>query len=340
MRDGARNLTQIRGERTALQQERANLEAVGTEQEAQLLELNATVNQQAVEIERLRGLLAQGTALPAPPRPARDGQASFRREGTTGSQGTAVDQGSKKMLTPEVEKLTSATPEHFIHFRDSMEDKISTETAYFRGDDRMIIRHIQGRLSTEIANMMRPYVTMQGYTAKKFMERLGKSCGMDNAARKARIELTKILQKPDEAIDTYHARIASLWNIANTSEEERIESLRTTVNRGLAFSIVANNYDTVDELLDALRSIEARQTEIRAVHSRNKDKPAGTSSNNNNNNRRPPAPADNTDRRTTNPNAALTPTATKPQGWTGPWFEPEANPKSLAGDFQARLKLS
>lgn len=33
---------------------------------------------------------------------------------------------------------------------------------------------------------------------------------MDNAARKARIDLTKITQKADESIDAYYARIASL----------------------------------------------------------------------------------------------------------------------------------
>lgn len=58
--------------------------------------------------------------------------------------------------------------------------------------------------------MMRPYVNIQGYTADKFMDRLRKSCGIDNAARKARNDLVKITQKNDESINSYHARIASL----------------------------------------------------------------------------------------------------------------------------------
>lgn len=323
--DAADSLTRIRGEREHLRQ-------IGKEQETQIKELTQDVADRDQEIARLHTQIRQGT------HDTNGGFDQRNREGTIDSQGTVADQGSRKMITSDVDKLTSATPEHFIHFRDNIIDKINIEASYFRGDNRLTIRYIQSRLDTDIASMMRPYVNMQGYTANKFIDRLGKSCGMDNAARKARIDLTKITQKADESIDAYHARIASLWNIASTSEEERVETLRTTVNRTLAFSIVANSYETVDELLDALRSIESRHGEIRAIHPRNRDKPQSTFPTNNS--RRTSASTSNSDRRISNPNAALTPTATKPQGWTGPWFKPETNPKSLAGDFQARTKLS
>lgn len=46
------------------------------------------------------------------------------------------------MITSDVDKLTSATLDYFIYFRDNMVNKVLIETGYFQGDNRLITHYI------------------------------------------------------------------------------------------------------------------------------------------------------------------------------------------------------
>ncbi|KAK7734573.1 hypothetical protein SLS57_000270 [Botryosphaeria dothidea] len=123
------NLTRIRGEREHLRQ-------IDKEQETQIKELTQDVADRDQEIARLHTQIRQRTYN------TNGGFDQRNREGTIDSQGTVADQGSRKMITSDVDKLTSATPEYFIHFRDNIIDKINIKASYFRGDNRLTIRYI------------------------------------------------------------------------------------------------------------------------------------------------------------------------------------------------------
>lgn len=46
------------------------------------------------------------------------------------------------MITSDVNKLTSAILDYFIHFHDNMVNKVLIETGYFQGDNRLITHYI------------------------------------------------------------------------------------------------------------------------------------------------------------------------------------------------------
>ncbi|KAK7698586.1 hypothetical protein SLS57_012523 [Botryosphaeria dothidea] len=76
------------------------------------------------------------------------------REGTITSQRTLPYQGSRKMLTGDVDKLISTDIHAFVNFKDNMIFKLEVEEDFFQGNQKLIIRHIYSRLADSIAATM------------------------------------------------------------------------------------------------------------------------------------------------------------------------------------------
>lgn len=175
---------------------------------------------------------------------------------------------------------------------------------------------------------MRPYVK-SCYTANEFLEKLGKTCGMDIARKKATNDLIAAKQGEKESIDAYHARLCALWTLTNISEEDKVEKMQDSVNFGLAMSIATCTFKSVEQLLETLRKAEYRRDEIKRTNPRNsKDKkPVGGSITHTR--IRENNPATNKGRSPSANSNSRNPTATKPRDWVGTWYEPETNPAKM-----------
>lgn len=222
--------------------------------------------------------------------------------------------------------------------------KLEVEDGFFRGNQRLMIRHIYSRLSSSVAATIRPYLNTYN-TATEFLEKLGKTCGIDIAKKRATNDLILAKQSDKETVDAYHTRLCTLWSLTGATEDEKIDKMQDSVSVGLALAVATYTFTSMEQLLETLRKAEYRRQEIKSSIPRNND--------------RRPNDAGITRERTrptSSKRAALTtishpekntssagnaagrkPTATKPVDWVGPWFDPDPNPGKLSDEERVTI---
>lgn len=72
------------------------------------------------------------------------------------------------MITGDVDKLASTDIQAFLSFKENMAFKLEVEDGFFRGNQRLMIRHIHSHLSSSVAATMRPYLNTCN-TATEFL---------------------------------------------------------------------------------------------------------------------------------------------------------------------------
>jgi hypothetical protein len=187
-------------------------------------------------------------------------------------------------------------------------------------------------------------------TLKEFLEETEFYMGIHLQADRASHELRDITQQKDETVTHYYHRLLSLWAKAGTSEPERVKQFKSTLAPAIASSLYAHRYTNTRELLEDARHVEEACLETNFCYprtTRSRDTNAKPSTNNNSSqprwkNGNSQGPISNTATTSMNNNYKindkLRPTATKPAGWVGHWFNPEDRPTKLTEEERELLR--
>ena len=191
-----------------------------------------------------------------------------------------------------------------------------------------------------------------------FYQQIKHCMGIHMLTERAKNELHTVTMKSNKTVDEYYQRIFKLWEQAKTPERERIRRFEITLKPSISHALIGQKHTKIMDVLDAAREIEHRKHQISTKFARDSAKlfqkssgssgflgrtwekdgslpqasgnssaeansaasgASGSSSAAPRNNRK----SVNT---LTNPNSKFIPTATKPAGWVGTWYDPEAYP--------------
>ncbi|KAI5292016.1 hypothetical protein KEM55_008150, partial [Ascosphaera atra] len=152
-------------------------------------------------------------------------------------------------------------------------------------------------------------------------------------------ELDQAYQKKNETVTAYHARLVPLWIRANSPEKERVWKSRGSLLPDISSQLLRGSFPSTREVLEAAREIEENKKNIEfeaqcfkpsapTYNSKDSTCPYSNSSSS-----RPRGLQETPDQvfsaHDRSQNARYQPTATKPAGWSGPWFDPVNNPPRL-----------
>ena len=204
-----------------------------------------------------------------------------------------------------------------------------------------------------------------------FYKQIEHSMGIHMLVKKAEDELHVVTMKPTgETVDDYYQQIFKLWQQSKTPKRERIRRFEITLKPSISHALIGQKHTKIMDVLDAAREIEHRKHQISSKFARDSAKPfqkssgssgrtwgkggsspqAGGSSTSGGNTAAPAAlgnssgapkgngkPVNTSSNANTNPNAKFIPTATKPAGWVGTWYDSETNPRKLRDDERTTL---
>ncbi|KAL6228979.1 hypothetical protein BDW75DRAFT_246144 [Aspergillus navahoensis] len=178
-------------------------------------------------------------------------------------------------------------------------------------------------------------------TFKDFLEKIEFYMGIHLQADQASRELRDITQRKDKT---------PVGQKLAPHEPERVKQFKGTPAPAIASSLYAHRYTNTRELLEDARRVEEAYLETNFRYPRaprNKDTNAKSTTNNNNSQprwRNGNAQGTISDTPTTSAvnihkaNEKLRPTATKPAGWIGHWFNPEDRPTKLTEEERELLR--
>ena len=179
--------------------------------------------------------------------------------------------------------------------------------------------------------------------------------------------------KSNKTVDKYYQWIFKLWEQAKTPERKRVKRFKITLKLSIAYALIGQKHTKIIDVLDAAWEIEHRKSQISSKFSRkartfqkflgsaglaeflgrtwgrggsapqasgssstgaNLVAPAATSSSS----EAPKASGKPVNTSTSvNPNSKFIPTSTKPVGWVGKWYDPEAYLQKLQDDKRTTL---
>ena len=177
-----------------------------------------------------------------------------------------------------------------------------------------------------------------------------------------------VTMKPtDETVDNYYQRIFKLWEQAGTTIRERIRRFKITLKPSILHALIGQKHTKIMDLLDAAREIVHRKHQISTKFARDSAKPfqkasgssgrtwkggslpqasgssstgansvAATATSSSSGTPKGSGKPVNTST-SANPNSKFIPTATKPAGWVGTWYDLETNPRKLQDDERTTL---
>ena len=176
-------------------------------------------------------------------------------------------------------------------------------------------------------------------------------------SEQAKEELHTVTIKSNETVDKYYQRVFKLWKQAKTPKRERIKRFKKIRKPFIAHALIGQKHIKIMDMLDAAWEIKHKKSQISSKFPRKArrfQKPlgslgrtwgtsrslsqAGGSFNTEANLVAPVASGSfsaalRNNRKLvntlTNANAKFIPTATKPAGWVGTWYNSKTNPKKL-----------
>ena len=162
----------------------------------------------------------------------------------------------------------------------------------------------------------------------------------------AKKELLTIKMNKTESVSEYYHRLFKLWQRAGTSLEDRIDQFIGTVIPGISAALQVREYKSFAQLLEDARRVEGYRKDVSNNFFPNRDKaekPNKTST---------PTPGRNAQKVTTqttfskvsvantkspHPNEKFGAVCERPEGWTGPWHDPELKAGKLTDEDREKL---
>jgi hypothetical protein len=185
-------------------------------------------------------------------------------------------------------------------------------------------------------------------TLADFLDDVEHYMGVHLRADAANRELQTIAQRQNESVTQYFHRLLILWDQANTPEHDRVKKLKSTLIPSVGTALYIKDHLTVRSVLDDARKVEEGRLETFHYHPRGG--PRNTSAPKPTSGGTPPKPSSTALKDTmitpgaatapgaNNPNTRFGPVATKPEGWVGAWYNPQASPKRLTDEERTSLR--
>ena len=203
---------------------------------------------------------------------------------------------------------------------------------------------------------------------ENFYKQIEHSMGIHMLVKKAKDKLYVVTMKPTKIVDDYYQRIFKLWKQAGSTERERVKKFEITLKPSILHTLIGQKHTKIMNVLDAAREIEHRKHQISSKFARDSAKPfqktsrssgrtwvkggsssqAGDSSTTGGNIVAPAALGSSSGTpkgsgkpvntsTSVNLNSKFIPTSTKPAGWVGTWYDPEAYPRKLQDSERTTL---
>ena len=250
-----------------------------------------------------------------------------------------------------------------------MNDKLHVDAVMYP-EERDWISYAFHQLAQPIFQQLDAWINANAddLSMEDFYKQIEHSMGIHMLVEKAEDKLHVVTMKPTgETVDNYYQRIFKLWQQAKTPERERMRRFEITLKLSIAHALIGQKHTRILDVLDAARKIEHRKNQISTKFARDSAKPfqkasgslgrtwgkggslpqASRSSTLGGNTAAPAASTSlSAAPRSTgklvntssgNANAKFIPTATKPAGWVGKWYDPEAYSQKLQDDKRATL---
>ena len=240
------------------------------------------------------------------------------------------------------------------------EDKISYA---FHQLDQPIFQQLDAWIGANSKSL-----TMEG-----FYQQIEHCMGIHMLTEWAKEELHIVTIKSNKTVDEYYQWIFKLWEQAKTPERERVKRFEITLKPSIAHALIGQKHTKIMDVLDAAREVKHRKSQISSKFLREartvqkssgsaglagfsgrtwgkggSAPQAGGSSNTGANSVAPAATSSSSgapkgNRKpvntstSVNPNSKFIPTSTKPVGWVGKWYDPEAYPQKIQDDKRTTL---
>jgi hypothetical protein len=284
-----------------------------------------------------------------------------QREGTGGTTASRTTEFNPLTYRPRAEgpkeALDGSSVEKYHGWRFAVDQKFEEDHIYYGDNDKRKVAYALKNMVAPIFNTMQRFVTSKPEsTYLQFMAELENMMGVHLEIRNAKKELRHIAMKQGEKVSEFFHRIHPLWCTAKVPEDEQIEQFLTTLLPHFTNGLLAEDHTSIMELFDKVRKVESRKVDQQDKHPRtpfNKGSAAPSGNRSNTANRTStPASTSSSNRASTNASASASTRATgtshpndkfgavakKPDGWAGPWFDPETNPKKLTADEKTTLQ--
>jgi hypothetical protein len=303
-----KSAARYRSERDQYARNAIALEEAAAQAEARVERLSDTVEKLRAELYELRAAHRRSDR-----EPTAETYATAATTPTTTWRARASD--------PD-EKLTGTNPDKYGPWKFDIDLKLEVDSPMFP-TERSKVRYTLAQLDLPIFTTMRTLVAgTPDTTLNELIKEVEHFTGVTTQRRDAQRELLHIAQRPTEKVNEYYHRVSSLWQKANTPEEDRADHFLRTILPTLAVPLVSKHQSSIRELLD----------DARAIESINKD--VGNKNTGLHHRRAPDA-----DRHQSTADSRFGAVSRKPEGWNGPWYSPQMAPKKL-DDTEKRLLIS
>ena len=255
-----------------------------------------------------------------------------------------------------------------------MNDKLRVDAVMYP-EERDQISYAFHQLAQPIFQQLDAWINAnaEDLSIEDFYKQIEHSMGIHMLVEKAKDKLHVLTMKPTgKTVDDYYQRIFKLWEQAGTTERKKVRKFEITLKPSISHALISQKHTKIIDVLDAAREIEHQKHQISIKFARDSaklfQKSLGSLGSSRSSGRTwgkngslpqvngsssaganlaasgvfgssSAAPRNNGKlvNTLTNPNSKFIPTATKPAGWVGTWYNPEVFPRKLQDSERTML---
>lgn len=255
-------------------------------------------------------------------------------------------------------KLDIGDADHYQHWEHSLNQRWTVNWASYLTDSEKIT-YALGWLDGNLFTSLEEWWTDSSIANKAFPDFLFEvqtMLGVQFQPTDARRELELTIQRKDESVSQYYARLRTLWHRAKTPEPDRLFKLRSSLAPAFSNALLGRKFDSSKDcylaLLDIENEIKARNLERQRANpeTKSRDKPSSGFSKSSSNNTPNHSASYSAKGPSSEPrddhipsaaekahNASFPPCSQKPAGWMGFFWKPQSHPKRANSTNAHRL---
>ena len=266
-------------------------------------------------------------------------------------------------------QLTGTDPSAFTPWKWAVNDKFCVDSVIFPTEEDKI-SYAFHQLDQPIFQQLDAWIgpNSKSLTMDGFYKQIEHCMGIHMLTERAKEKLHTVTIKSNETVDEYYQQIFKLWEQAKTPERKRVKRFEITLKPSILHALIGQKHTKIMDVLDAAREIEHKKSQISSKFFRDSAKPfqkasgssgrtwgknssllqaSGSSSTvansvattaTSSSSGAPKGSGKPVNTSTSaNPNSKFIPTSTKPAGWVGTWYNPEAYPQKLQDSERTTL---
>lgn len=241
------------------------------------------------------------------------------------------------------EKLSGTEANKYRPWRFQIDAKLETDSPLYPSDKRKITYALTQMTDPIFSAMQEWVIAHTNCQLEDFMREIRLYMGLQFQAHESERTLLTITQKDKESITEYYHRVSALWNLAQTSERQRIHKFLTSIRPTIGTALFNCNFASVAEALESARIVEERRKDMETNYprtfnrSRTSNQPAATKQSQSTGGGGVSEFPITSPRTGSHPNNRFGAVAKRPHGWVGNWYDPEDNPKRITEELKKEL---